>query len=71
MKAIIYKYKSEISTLAGLLVAVGTAWSTIDFTIFEVSKDWPKLIIPTMIAVGGYVTQITVKVKDNENNESK
>lgn len=69
MKAIIYKYKSEISTLAGLLVAVGTAWSTIDFTIFEVSKDWPKLIIPTMIAVGGYVTQITVK--DNENNQSK
>ena len=69
MKAIIYKYKSEVSTLAGLLVAVGTAWSTIDFTIFEVSKDWPKLIIPTMIAVGGYVTQITVK--DNENNQSK
>ena len=69
MKAIIKKYKSEVSTLAGLLVAVGTAWSTIDFSVFEVSKDWPKLIIPTMIAVGGYVTQITVK--DNENNESK
>lgn len=61
MKQLIKKYKSEISTLAGLLVAVGTAWSTIDFSVFEVSKDWPKLIIPTMIAVGGYVTQITVK----------
>lgn len=69
MKAIIYKYKSEISTLAGLLVAVGTAWSTIDFSSFQIGKDWSKLIIPTMIAVGGYVTQITVK--DNENNQSK
>ncbi len=67
MKQLLKKYKSEVSTLAGLLVAVGTAWSTIDFTIFEVSKDWPKLIIPTMIAVGGYVTQITVK--DNDTNK--
>lgn len=69
MKTIIKKYKSEVSTFAGLLVAVGTAWSTIDFSSFQIGKDWPNLIIPTMIAVGGYVTQITVK--DNESNESK
>lgn len=61
MKNLINKYKSEISTIAGLLVAVGTAWSTIDFSVFEASKDCPKLVIPTMIAIGGYVTQITVK----------
>jgi hypothetical protein len=66
MKGILYKYKSEISTLAGLLVAVGTAWSTIDFSTFEVSKDWHKLIIPAMIAIGGYVTKINVD--RNENN---
>ena len=68
MKKFISKYKSELSTLAGLLVAVGTAWSTIDFTIFVISKDWPKLIIPTMIAIGGYVTQITVKNNGTESN---
>ena len=66
MKKLINKYKSEISTLAGLLVAVGTAWSTIDFSTFIFSTDWPKLIIPTMIAIGGYITQITVK--ENESN---
>lgn len=66
MKKVINKYKSEISTIAGLLVAVGTAWSTIDFSTFIFSTDWPKLIIPTMIAIGGYVTQITVK-KDEPN----
>jgi len=64
MKNLLYKYKSEISTLAGLLVAVGTAWSTIDFTTFVVSKDWPKLIIPAMIAIGGYVTKINVERND-------
>lgn len=66
MKKLIKKYKSEISTIAGLLAAVGTAWSTIDFTVFEISKDWPKLIIPAMIAIGGYVTELNVK--DNEPN---
>jgi hypothetical protein len=65
MKTILYKYKSEISTFAGLLVAVGTAWSTIDFTVFEASKDWPKLIIPAMIAIGGYVTKINVERDEN------
>lgn len=66
MKGILYKYKSEISTLAGLLVAVGTAWSTIDFSTFVFTTDWHKLIIPTMIAIGGYVTKINVE--RNENN---
>ena len=66
MKNILYKYKSELSTFAGLLVAIGTAWSTIDFSTFEASKDWYKLIIPAMIAIGGYVTKINVE--RNENN---
>jgi hypothetical protein len=64
MKTILYKYKSEISTLAGLLVAVGTAWSTIDFSTFVCSTDWHKLIIPAMIAIGGYVTKINVERND-------
>ncbi len=64
MKAIIYKYKNEISTLAGLLVAIGTAWSTIDFSTFIFTNDWHKLIIPAMIAIGGYVTKINVERND-------
>jgi hypothetical protein len=66
MKNILYKYKSELSTLAGLLVAIGTAWSTIDFSTFVFTTDWHKLIIPAMIAIGGYVTKINVE--RNENN---
>jgi hypothetical protein len=59
----INKYKSEISTFAGILVAIGTAWSTIDFSTFEFVKDWHKLIIPAMIAIGGYVTKLNVNDK--------
>jgi hypothetical protein len=59
----ISKYKSEISTISGLLVAIATAWSTIDFSTFEFSKDWHKLIIPAIIALGGYVTKLNVNDK--------
>jgi hypothetical protein len=65
MKNLLYKYKSELSTLAGLLVAVGTAWSTIDFSTFVFQNDWHKLIIPAMIAIGGYVTKINVERDGN------
>lgn len=65
MKGILYKYKSEISTFTGLLVAVGTAWSTIDFSTFDFTNDWHKLIIPAMIAIGGYVTKINVERDEN------
>jgi hypothetical protein len=59
----IKKYKSEISTIAGILVAIATAWSTIDFSTFEFSKDWHKLIIPAIITLGGYLTKINVNDK--------
>ena len=64
MKNILYKYKSEISTFAGLLVAVGTALSTIDFSTFNWQTEWPKVFVSIMIAVGGYVTQIKVERND-------
>jgi len=65
MKGILYKYKSEISTFAGLLVAVGTALSTIDFSTFNWQTEWPKVFVSIMIAVGGYVTQIKVERDGN------
>jgi hypothetical protein len=43
-------------------VAIATAWSTIDMSTFDISKDWFKLIIPAIIALGGYLTKINTKV---------
>lgn len=69
MKKIKENWHSHISTIAGLLVALGTAWSTIDFSTFEWPKDAPKLILPTMIALGGYMTKLNVKSKDESNED--
>jgi hypothetical protein len=29
---------------------------------FDITKDWVKLIIPAVIALGGYMTKINTKV---------
>lgn len=63
MKKIKENWQSQTSTIIGGIVAIATAWSTIDFSTFEFSKDWHKLIIPAMIAIGGYVTKLNVNDK--------
>jgi hypothetical protein len=67
MKRIKENWQSHTSTIIGGIVAIATAWSTIDMSTFDITKDWNKLIIPAIIALGGYLT----KIKSNENNESK
>lgn len=42
------------ATMAGVAVALGTAWSTIDWTTFDIKRDWPKLATSAAIALGGY-----------------
>lgn len=62
MKNIIKKYKSELSTLFGALVAIATAWQSIDWDNFEFnSGNVSKLLISAIIALGGYMTSINVK----------
>ena len=63
MKKIKENWQSQTSTIIGGIVAIATAWSTIDFSTFEFSKDWHKLIIPAIIALGGYVTKLNVNDK--------
>lgn len=65
MKNLKINWHSHISTIAGALVALGTAWSTIDWSNFDLAKDYPKLILPGMIALGGYMTKLNVSQNDN------
>jgi hypothetical protein len=62
MKKIKENWQSHTSTIIGGIVAIATAWSTIDMSTFDISKDWFKLIIPAIIALGGYLTKINTKV---------
>lgn len=68
MKKIIDKIKKNIcnwgATLLGLIVAVLTAWQMIDWDTFDMKRDWIKLLMSAVIALGGYVSQFkTIKKK--------
>jgi len=56
------------ATIAGILVALGSAWATIDWKEFDINKEWPHLLITAMIALGGYFSQF--KLKKNVNTEA-
>lgn len=55
------KTLSIISTVIGLTVAIANAWITIDWSNFDIHKEWPKLVLSGVIALGGWITQIRQK----------
>ncbi len=65
-KLLIKKFKKNLhdylATVLGLAVALSQAWMTIDWANFVLEKEYPKLVLSAIIALGGYVT----KFKANE-----
>jgi hypothetical protein len=55
-------WESKLSTLMGFIVAIATAWITIDWSTFDINKEYPKLILSALIGIGGYMTKINSKV---------
>lgn len=62
MKKIRQNWESKLSTAMGFIVAISTAWITIDWTVFDINKEYPKLILSALIGIGGYMTKINTKV---------
>lgn len=68
------KISSIASTIMGCLVAISMALVVIDFKNFDFVKEWPKVILLSLIALGGFVTKIKTdddyinKDKNNEKN---
>jgi hypothetical protein len=62
MKKIKENWQSKLSTAMGFIVAISTAWITIDWTVFIFEKEYPKLILSALIGIGGYMTKIKSKV---------
>jgi len=61
------KLRSRLATLGGLLVSIATAYTVIDFNTFDIKKDWVKLIIVGLPAIGGFFSRI----KDTEKKDEK
>lgn len=51
---------SHLSTIIGAIIAIATAWLDIDWSDFDVKKEWPKLALSGIIALGGYATSINI-----------
>jgi hypothetical protein len=49
------------ATALALIVAIASAWMTIDWTTFDIKKEWPKLALSAIIAAGGYVSTLKLK----------
>lgn len=62
MNKIKQNWQSKLSTLMGFIVAISTAWITIDWVTFDINKEYPKLILSALIGIGGYMT----KIKSND-----
>jgi hypothetical protein len=58
MNKIKQNWESKLSTLMGFIVAISTAWITIDWVTFDINKEYPKLILSALIGIGGYMTKI-------------
>lgn len=62
MKTIIKKYKSELSTILGVIVAIANSYANVDWETFTPDyKHIMPLVISAFIAIGGYATSINVK----------
>lgn len=49
------------ATILSFIVAIASAWMTIDWTTFDIKKEWPKLVLSAVIAAGGYVSTLKLK----------
>lgn len=58
MRKIKENWESKLSTIMGFVVAISTAWVTIDWVTFDINKEYPKLILSALIGIGGYMTKI-------------
>jgi len=45
----------------GGIVGVAAAWMTIDWSSFDIHKEWPKLVLSALIFLGGYLTEVIKK----------
>lgn len=53
--------KDLLATILGIGTSLCTAYAVIDFSTFDIKKDWMKLIIIGLPAIGGWYSEIKSK----------
>lgn len=63
------KMAGYAASALGLMVAIANAWITIDWEHFEFTEgNIIKLALSGIIATGGFISRISVKTKDEPQN---
>ena len=57
MKQLKNNWESKLSTVMGIIVSIANAWVTIDWVVFDINKEYPKLVLSALIIIGGYKTK--------------
>jgi hypothetical protein len=66
MKKTIHKYKSELSTVLGCVVAIANSYANVDWSTFTWdAKHTMPLLVSAVVAIGGYMTSINLKDENN------
>ena len=60
-KAVKNKLADLSATISGIAVAIALAWIDIDWATFDVKKEWPRLALLAVVAVGGIVSKVKLK----------
>lgn len=61
------RQRSRLSTLFGAVVAVATAWVTVDWETFTFDfKHIAPLFLSALVALGGYMTSLNSKDDTHE-----
>lgn len=49
------------ATISGIAVAIALAWIDIDWTTFDIKKEWPRLVLLAVVAISGIVSKVKLK----------
>lgn len=66
MEKIKKNWEDYVSTIMGLIVSIANAWINIDWVVFDINKEYPKLVLSALIVIGGYMTK---KIKRGASNK--
>lgn len=53
------------ATILGVCVAIAMDLLIIDWKDFDLKKEWPKLVLSSIVALGGYFSRIKNVKKDD------
>jgi hypothetical protein len=59
-------WRSHSATIIAVVIAIASAWQSIDWTTFSFERDYMKLLLSAVIAAGGVLSRFTFMEKSTQ-----